>query len=393
MAVYSWRKRPTKHFGDVWVPFAHIKLQDTSGRFQALALQIDSGATVSLMRRSVADLLGIDLKSGKRIDLTGVGGASLEAYVHGLTAQLEEDWPPFEIPFAIASSESVPNLLGRLGVFDRLQVDFDASLTHTTLSAPWLGPLDRKIWESLLSTETHILNRLGGAEVSGEVWEAIRRMITQAGLLTASVAGLARLHRADGSPPLVRSLFELAAQYEFLLQKPDERATQYLAFEHVTRYLQSTAFIRDPVGPLARRLAASPHRKEGEPRVKAEFDRVCPLFLKPDGKRLWKNWYKIEQFRQLVEALPQDRYPWAREYVSWYKQYSGWAHGEPFEAGKIRQKAEESEKREARKKGSDWLLECYFYYARMLLRTADSFKLVLTNEQHELLTKLSEGLT
>lgn len=390
MPVFDWRLRPTKHFGEVWVPFAQISILGPDGRSQAFAVQIDSGATVSLLRRSVADLLGIDLESGRRIDLTGVGGSRMTAYVHVLETRLDDEWPLFPIPFAIADIETVPNLLGRLGVFDKLQVDFDVSLTQTTLSAPWLGPDDRKFWESLLETENHILSSLKAADLSDEVREAISRMITQAGLLIASVAGLVKLHRAEGSPPLVRSLFELAAQYEFLLQNSDERAKQYLAFEHVTRYHQSIAFLHDPVGPLARRLAASSHRKEGEARVKAAFDRVRPLFLKPDGKKLWKNWYKIEQFRQLVEGLPQAPYPWAREYVSWYKQYSGWVHGDPFESRKSQRQVEEPQ---ARKKGSDWLLECYFYYTRMLLRTADAFKLVLTNGQHQLLTKLSKGFT
>ncbi len=57
MPVYSWRRRPTKHFGDVWVPYAEVEIQKTDKQFQAFALQVDSGAVVSLLRRSVADVL------------------------------------------------------------------------------------------------------------------------------------------------------------------------------------------------------------------------------------------------------------------------------------------------------------------------------------------------
>ena len=63
MAVYSWRRRLTKHFGEVWVPFAQIEIQGSEDHFQAFAMQIDSGATVSLLRRSVAALLGIVLEA------------------------------------------------------------------------------------------------------------------------------------------------------------------------------------------------------------------------------------------------------------------------------------------------------------------------------------------
>ncbi len=72
MPVHKWRRRPSKHFGEVWVPFAHVEIQRTDGRFQAFALHIDSGAVVSLLRRSVAELLGVELEAGRQIDVTGV---------------------------------------------------------------------------------------------------------------------------------------------------------------------------------------------------------------------------------------------------------------------------------------------------------------------------------
>lgn len=74
MPVHKWRRRPSRHFGDVWVPFAQIEIQRADGMFQALALQIDSGAVVSLLRRSMADLLGLDFESGRRIEVSSVGG-------------------------------------------------------------------------------------------------------------------------------------------------------------------------------------------------------------------------------------------------------------------------------------------------------------------------------
>ncbi len=84
MGVHKWRKRPSRYFGDVWVPFAHIELGRTDGKFQAFALQIDSGAVVSLLRKSVADLLGVELESGRHIEVTSVGGGKTVVYVHEL---------------------------------------------------------------------------------------------------------------------------------------------------------------------------------------------------------------------------------------------------------------------------------------------------------------------
>lgn len=137
MPHFSWRKRPTRHFGEVWVPFAQVDIRNRTGRYQAFAMQVDSGATVSLLRRSVAALLGIELETGRRIGLTTIGGAVTTAYVHHLDIRFT---PRFELraPFAIADVEAVPNLLGRLGLFDELRIDFDGPSRETRITAPWL---------------------------------------------------------------------------------------------------------------------------------------------------------------------------------------------------------------------------------------------------------------
>jgi hypothetical protein len=160
MAVHKWRRRPSRHFEEVWVPFAHIELQRRDGKFQALALQIDSGAVVSLLRRSVADLLGLELESGREIDVTSVGGGKTVAFVHTVQTRFA-DTIAYPVPFAIAETETVPNLLGRHQVFDLLQVDFDGTLEETRIAAPWLQDDDRRIWGFLLDTEKHILQRWG----------------------------------------------------------------------------------------------------------------------------------------------------------------------------------------------------------------------------------------
>jgi hypothetical protein len=84
MALHKWRRRPTKYFGDVWVPFAQIDLRSMDGRFQSLALQIDSGAVASLLRRSVAELLGLELEAGRQVALGSIGGQSIKGFVHDI---------------------------------------------------------------------------------------------------------------------------------------------------------------------------------------------------------------------------------------------------------------------------------------------------------------------
>lgn len=378
MPVYKWRQRPTRHFGRVWVPFAHLELQGTDGRFQAFALQIDSGATVSLLRRSVAELLGFRLESGQRIDVTGVGGSKTTAFVHELQTRLDDKWPLFTIPFAISSVESVPNLLGRLGVFDQFQVDFDASLRETRLTEPWLDEVDRNIWEFLIETEQHILSRLPDADLAPAVREAVRRMIRRASLLVASAAGLVKLHCPYSAPLFIRALFEVAAQFEYMMQEPEARAQQYIDYEHITKYQQQQCFLEKADGPIGHMLRSSPRRKEGEARIKAEFDRVRSQFEGKKGK-LHQYWHGMT-LRRLVAELGTSEADWEVEYELWYSKFSAWAHANPLEASRP--------DRSLPSKGSSVLMRCYVYYARMLLRVSQ--EMVLTDEQYQFLGKLAQ---
>ena len=116
MPIYKWRRRPTKYFGEVLVPFAEIEIQDSHGRPQAFAVQVDSGAVISLLRRSAGELLGLDVEAGRRVQLGAVGGAQTVAFVHDLQTRLG-NWPFAPVPFAIAEGENAPNLLGRLVPF------------------------------------------------------------------------------------------------------------------------------------------------------------------------------------------------------------------------------------------------------------------------------------
>jgi hypothetical protein len=187
MPVYKWLRRPTKHFGEVWVPFAHVELQGVDDQFQEFALQVDSGAVVSLLRRSVADVLGLSLQAGKEIDLTAVGGGRTTAYVHLIRTRMGSENPAV-VPVAIADSEDVPNLLGRLGVFDELQVDFDSTLSETCITNQWLNADQRKIWDFVWSLEKYILDRWDSIHLPGSSKDVASQFVRRAAELVAGAA-------------------------------------------------------------------------------------------------------------------------------------------------------------------------------------------------------------
>ncbi len=372
MPVFSWRRRTTRHFGDRWYPFAEVELQGANGQFQAFVLPIDSGAVVSLLRRSAADLLGIPLEKGRRIDLSAVGGGTTYAYVHDIPTHME-DLDVLVVPFAIAETESVPNLLGRHVIFDACQSDFDCSLQETRVTAGWLTDQQAQIWRFMLVTDRHVLSRWREKPLPGRGDEAAERFIRRGGQLLAAIAGLIKLHREYECPGLIRSLLELALQLEYLLRDPAPQAEAYFDYEHVAKYEQIQAIVAQPVGTIARELAYSPDGISGEARARAEYDRVRPRFQR--GARTWDAWYckSVRDLAATVGRLP--------EYQFWYKMCSAWAHGDPFRT-----------RQDQLLDKSAVFIASMCYYGRMLLQIAEAKAILLSAEQYDVLRKCDRGL-
>lgn len=381
MAVTKWQRRRTLQFGETWVPFARVDIQASTGRYQTFALQVDSGAVVSLLRRSAADLLGIDLETGRRIRLTSVGGAETVAYVHDLTVRFDPRME-YAVPFAIAANEAVPNLLGRLRVFDSLQVDFDATLKETRITGPWLDEARVLVCECLAATERHILSRWDDLGWPAPAPEAAHRFVNRAGAMMVDVVGLVKMHRAYSAPMFIRAFFELALQFEYLLEDPEPRAQRYLEFAHILRHQTSQAIVRDSPGPIARSVAERLSHMDGdvETRNRKEFDRVEPMFTHRDRhgrEHLARNWYGMS-LKDLADKLGR-----AAEYRLWYDLTSEWFHASPFST--------ESDRAYGGREASVVLPVCWCYYARMLLQLADH--IVLPADQYKTLKKLAEGIT
>jgi len=381
MAVHKWRKRPTKHFGDSWVPFAQIELTSQSNKSQTFAVQIDSGAVVSLLRKSVADLLDIELESGKKIDVSSVGGAKTIAYIHELQTRFDDNIV-YPVPYAIADTENVPNLLGRLAIFDHLQINFDGTMQETTISSPWLEPDERRIWEYLIETEKYILDRYKETEFSNITKKAAVGFLNRASSTIASLVGLKKEHSTYAAPALIRSLLELALQFEYLMQKPEERSQQYIDYSHVSKYKFTSAVANNPTGFVSRRLANSTKRAEGEKRNQDAYDKVKNNFLiklKNNKTREASNWYKMT-VRKLAEELGR-----VGEYRLIYAACSKWAHGDPDSTV--------SDSSQPFTNPPIVFQLCIGYHARMLLNFADAGKIILSAEQDDYLKQLAKGIS
>lgn len=378
MNFHKWRRLPTKHFGEVWVPFAQIELKGNGDRLHAIALQIDSGAVVSLLARSVADLLELDLESGEEVELSSVGGRAMVAFVHSIDTVFA-DGIRYPVRYAIATTEDVPNLLGRLDVFDHLQIDFDATRTGTLIAPPWLNEEQRRMYDFLIETEDYILQRWSKMELPDRAREAARRLMNRMGQLYSGALALLKLHRTYSAPLYIRSMFETWLQLEYILRDPADRAKRaelYLEFEHVTRYRRVNAIVNNPSGPFGQKIASSSMRAEGEPRNQREYDRVRSMFefkTRMGKKEVGKNWYGMS-IAKLAESLG-----YGGEYRIVYASCSDWAHANPSQTNLT--------DRIGFSDPANVFMFCFSYYARTLKSIADAGKIILSDEQYGFLKK------
>lgn len=380
MPVYRWRRQPTKYFGDTWVPFVELHLRRNDGGFETLSIQADTGAVISLLRRSVADLLGLDYESGRSVELGAVGGNPVHARVHEVEFRMGDSLP-INAPFAIAANENVPNLLGRLAFMDRFQFHFDPTLEETRVSAPWMQPRQVEFYRHLIRVDGYISARWQTHPLPQPVDRALGALTRRGQQVLAAVCGLLRVHLGFEMLSLMRGLFEISLQVEYLLCDEQERvprAQAYVDFEHVTRWKDVYAILQHPEGAIATNIANDPGRSAGEAKAKREYERVKPAFLrdnkKGNGSRVWDKWYKMS-VSDLAEKV--DR---SAEYRVWYRWGSGWLHGDPFA----------SQNNPAPPDGA--AITAMAWHGRILQTVADAKSIVLESSDYDLLRTCARGV-
>ena len=89
----------------------------------AIAALVDSGANVSVFGADIAESLGIDIESGKKIFLGGVGGRIL-GYEHNIGMEIAREQFQAKVVFSREFLVSF-NLVGRRDVFERFTICFN----------------------------------------------------------------------------------------------------------------------------------------------------------------------------------------------------------------------------------------------------------------------------
>ena len=104
-------------------PIIPLQIQGKD-RWHKIWVYVDSGASQSIFSSKIAELLGLDLKRGRRIDAVAGDGNSIPVYVHSCFVKIGSQL----IRAAIGFSEELRvgfNLLGRQDIFTSFRICFD----------------------------------------------------------------------------------------------------------------------------------------------------------------------------------------------------------------------------------------------------------------------------
>ena len=118
LTTYPYHKTPDGHL----FPVIPLKLS-FQGRVADTSALIDSGATISIFRPEVAEQLGIEIETGNKVFLGGVGGR-IKGFIH--TLKMEISGKEFACPIVFSYEYTVSfNLLGRDSFFEQFCITFD----------------------------------------------------------------------------------------------------------------------------------------------------------------------------------------------------------------------------------------------------------------------------
>lgn len=123
---FAFRRESSDLFGSIWRPVARVIVIHRRRRVPQL-FYVDSGADVTLIPKSVGDLLGLTLTSPQEIrEIKGVGERGVPIVIRRLRLQVGSK--VFSARVAWCLLEEVPLLLGRLDCFRLFDITFRRDL-------------------------------------------------------------------------------------------------------------------------------------------------------------------------------------------------------------------------------------------------------------------------
>lgn len=118
--IFPYREERSKLIGTIYRPVALVELKSGFGWVPEW-MYVDSGADISLLPRSLGDLLGFEVTQDIQ-EIRGVGDSVVPVIIKDIDVRLGGD--VFNARMAWSLIEEVPPLLGRIDMFDKFEVTF-----------------------------------------------------------------------------------------------------------------------------------------------------------------------------------------------------------------------------------------------------------------------------
>jgi hypothetical protein len=120
--TFRYLREKSSLFGTILRPVAKIQFKDTDGNPIDCSMYIDSGADITLIPKSLGEILGLKLEEENIIEISGVGSTKVPMIIRTLSMIIGEHEIQARVAWAL--EEDVPPLLGRLDIFDKFDIEF-----------------------------------------------------------------------------------------------------------------------------------------------------------------------------------------------------------------------------------------------------------------------------
>ena len=110
-------------------PGAKVEFKNRDGEWLALFLIIDSGATISALPKSDAEIMGINAATGAPALVAGIGNQYMKGWQHYVAAKL--NGTRLRIPITFLDNNNAPRVLGRAGIFNNFTIIFEESMKRS----------------------------------------------------------------------------------------------------------------------------------------------------------------------------------------------------------------------------------------------------------------------
>lgn len=117
-------KFPYVQFQKKFSPIMPIKLRHKNKEWTEFKAYVDSGASYSIFRSEIIDILGIELEKGKKIHVIVGDGSLIPVYLHKIAVQVAEETFSATIGFSRRLGIGL-NIIGRKDIFEKFKICFN----------------------------------------------------------------------------------------------------------------------------------------------------------------------------------------------------------------------------------------------------------------------------